>query len=70
MEYPWHEMEVLALTPLCPPTLVLAVLTLVGICEKSGISFCTGDFAPLTPEFGPEFWETNFGHPNFLDPNS
>ena len=26
---------------------------------------CTGDFAPPEPEFGAEFWETNFGRPNF-----
>ena len=31
----------------------------------SGINFCTGDFAPPKPEFGAEFWETNFGRPNF-----
>ena len=32
---------------------------------KSGTNFCTGDFAPPKPEFGAEFWETNFGRPNF-----
>ena len=26
---------------------------------------CTGDFAPPEPEFRAEFWETNFGCPNF-----
>ena len=26
---------------------------------------CTGDFAPPEPEFRAEFWETNFGRPNF-----
>ena len=26
---------------------------------------CTGDFAPPEPEFRAEFWETNFGLPNF-----
>ena len=31
----------------------------------SGTNFCTGDFAPPKPEFGPEFSETNFGRPNF-----
>ena len=33
--------------------------------DFSGTNFCTGDFAPPEPEFGPEFWETNFGRPNF-----
>ena len=32
---------------------------------SSGTNFCTRDFAPPRPEFGPEFWETNFGRPNF-----
>ena len=32
---------------------------------SSGTNFCTGDFAPPKPEFGPEFWEANFGRPNF-----
>ena len=31
----------------------------------SGTNFCTGDFAPPEPEFRAEFWETNFGRPNF-----
>ena len=26
---------------------------------------CTGDFAPPEPKFGAEFWETDFGRPNF-----
>ena len=33
--------------------------------QVSGTNFCTKDFAPPKPEFGPEFWETNFGRPNF-----
>ena len=39
------------------------------ISSVSGTNLCTGDFAPLEPEFGADYWETNFGHPN-LDPNS
>ena len=31
----------------------------------SGTTFCTWDFAPPEPEFGAEFWETNFGRLNF-----
>ena len=31
----------------------------------SGANFCTGDFAPPEPEFSAEFWDTNFGCPNF-----
>ena len=31
----------------------------------SGTKVCTGEFAPPEPEFRPEFWETNFGWPNF-----
>ena len=33
--------------------------------NKSGTNVCTGDFAPLEPGFRAEFWETNFGRPNF-----
>ena len=32
---------------------------------SSGTKVCTGDFAPPEPEFRAEFWETNFGRPNF-----
>ena len=33
--------------------------------ENAEISFCTGDFAPPKPEFVAEFWEADFGRPNF-----
>ena len=33
--------------------------------KKSGTNFRAGDFAPPEPEFRAEFWETNFGRPNF-----
>ena len=33
--------------------------------HSSGTNFRTGDFAPPEPEFRAEFWETNFGRPNF-----
>ena len=39
------------------------------MCFFSVTDICTGDFAPLEPEFRAEFWETNFGRP-ILDPNS
>ena len=32
---------------------------------SSETKVCTGDFAPPEPEFRAEFWETNFGPPNF-----
>ena len=35
------------------------------LANLSGTNFCTEDFAPLEPEFGAEFWETNFERPNF-----
>ena len=31
----------------------------------SGASFRRGDFAPREPEFGVEFWDTNFLSPEF-----
>ena len=43
----------------------IRIATIWRMLDVSGAIFCTGDFAPLTPEFGPEFWETNFGRPNF-----
>ena len=33
--------------------------------NPSGTNLCTRDFAPPKPEFGPEFWGTNFGRTNF-----
>ena len=32
---------------------------------SEGTNFRRGDFAPLEPELGAEFRETNFGRPNF-----
>ena len=37
----------------------------VEIPKISGTNFRAGDFAPPEPEFRAEFWETNFGRPNF-----
>ena len=33
--------------------------------SSSSASFRRGDFAPREPEFGVEFWDANFGAPNF-----
>ena len=33
--------------------------------RMSETKVCTGDFAPPEPEFRAEFWETNFGRPEF-----